>query len=383
MSSGYKDLSIAPNRLYRKSWNGTDTPTGTPISEKENPYAMYGYDCLKGGKIKVQYIAPYETVLSDPAWPTHDFVGVASVEQLKLAALGKVATKLRGHDFQLPVTLGEGKETVVFIANTLKRFVQSARAFRKGNPGDAVRILAGGETRRVGKRHEDLLVESSKRLNPDDLASFWLGSRYAWRPMLHDVYNACEALRVHSNDQKWKTTSGSSMDYKVYNGASVPLWLNVPTTSKRSVKVKVKLKMAPSLPEAMGLTNPLSVAWELLPLSFVFDWVMPVGTYLDVLATIPVTGTTVVTSVRETVKAKGITTLGRTGGAPRYMAYSTDGCHLVYNYTKLDRTVGGVSVPKPQLVQPGDIFDWKRVTDVAAIGKLLFSPSWKQVIHRG
>lgn len=37
------------------------------------------------------------------------------------------------------------------------------------------------------------------------------------------------------------------------------------------------------LPAKVGLTNPLSVAWELIPFSFVVDWFLPIGKYLDAL----------------------------------------------------------------------------------------------------
>jgi hypothetical protein len=34
---------------------------------------------------------------------------------------------------------------------------------------------------------------------------------------------------------------------------------------------------------SLGLTNPLEIVWELLPYSFVLDWLVPVGRYLSVL----------------------------------------------------------------------------------------------------
>jgi hypothetical protein len=34
---------------------------------------------------------------------------------------------------------------------------------------------------------------------------------------------------------------------------------------------------------ALGITNPLLIAWEVVPYSFVVDWVLPVGTWLESL----------------------------------------------------------------------------------------------------
>jgi len=42
-----------------------------------------------------------------------------------------------------------------------------------------------------------------------------------------------------------------------------------------------------SAPRSLGLTDPLSVLWEITPYSFVVDWFIPIGTYLENLNTIP------------------------------------------------------------------------------------------------
>ena len=36
-----------------------------------------------------------------------------------------------------------------------------------------------------------------------------------------------------------------------------------------------------SIPRSLGLINPSTVAWERLPWSFVIDWFIPIGSYLD------------------------------------------------------------------------------------------------------
>ncbi len=38
---------------------------------------------------------------------------------------------------------------------------------------------------------------------------------------------------------------------------------------------------------SLGLTDPYSVAWDLLPFSFIADWFIPIGTYLDNYNIIP------------------------------------------------------------------------------------------------
>jgi hypothetical protein len=57
-------------------------------------------------------------------------------------------------------------------------------------------------------------------------------------------------------------------------------------TVKRGVEVGVGYAIADQTRfdlERLGLVNPLAVAWELVPLSFVFDWFLPVGDMLSAL----------------------------------------------------------------------------------------------------
>lgn len=63
---------------------------------------------------------------------------------------------------------------------------------------------------------------------------------------------------------------------------SIHLDYRVNQTNEYSVRGKVRYRArAADLPGRFGLLNPLSVAWELMPLSFVADWFLPIGSYLS------------------------------------------------------------------------------------------------------
>jgi hypothetical protein len=51
------------------------------------------------------------------------------------------------------------------------------------------------------------------------------------------------------------------------------------SVAKAGGKLRVTCTMTAEL-ETLGLLNPLSLAWELLPYSFVIDWFLPIGDYL-------------------------------------------------------------------------------------------------------
>lgn len=364
MTSGYKDLSIGSNRLYRKSWSGSDTPPGAP--KQENPYSMYGYDAIKSGSLTYKSVYNPQGQNYDPGW-------VANVptfnrwDSLELTALNRAISHVRGHDFSLPVAIGEGRETVGMLAGTLRNIFMGLRAAKKGNLAEAANWLGGKGTGLPNQRR--------KPLNAQDLASFHLGMRYGWVPALGDSFQAMEAYR-HRISGGWAITGrGSASDVSIFEGSSNPTYITCPTKARRSVRVKLILNRELNLPEHLGLNNPFSVAWELLPLSFVFDWALPVGDYLSAISAVPAEGTKVVVTKRTLITAGGHTSLNVAPVPPYFVQFVDKDFDMSYKFTQVNRTVSswsGYSVPKPEFTPPADLFNWKRVLDVAALGKSLF-----------
>jgi hypothetical protein len=58
-------------------------------------------------------------------------------------------------------------------------------------------------------------------------------------------------------------------------------------TFKRSHRYILELYESLDANRALGLLDPLTVAWEIIPYSFVIDWFVPIGTYFENLNTIP------------------------------------------------------------------------------------------------
>lgn len=130
--------------------------------------------------------------------------------------------------------------------------------------------------------------------------------------------------------------------------------------------VYVRLDFHPSsfdylhIPAALGLTNPASVAWELVPFSFVVDWFAPVGDWLNALdATL---GYSFLSGTRSTIRRRtgqyraspAYTHSWVSSGMRRY--WSGDASASLYQ-VELDRTLYA-SPPTPALriknpVSPG------------------------------
>jgi hypothetical protein len=111
---------------------------------------------------------------------------------------------------------------------------------------------------------------------------------YGIKPVLSDLYNAHNLLRkkmVHgqlfrvrghascSQSRSWPKMSETGE--KLDNQTETLKHIYVGTLQISSVTM-IQLSQ-------WGLSNPLSVAWEVLPFSFVIDWLVPVGSTLEAL----------------------------------------------------------------------------------------------------
>jgi hypothetical protein len=119
--------------------------------------------------------------------------------------------------------------------------------------------------------------------------------------------------------------------------------LDVVGTSKVVVRRSLKVTVAepPSAMQSLGLLNPEVVAWELLPWSFVIDWFIPIGDYLQARATLSgvvISATLQTTTVREHVFAPTGNIIGDTFG-------------MGYSAITLDREVlaGPPKLPLPRV----------------------------------
>jgi uncharacterized protein YjeT (DUF2065 family) len=124
------------------------------------------------------------------------------------------------------------------------------------------------------------------------LGSFWLEFNLGWRPLIGDIYaSADESLRIVLNRiQQFK--AGASVKLS----RDVPLTLNysvpgtgfaasLPATCTIRGKHGVRFKVLMDVPIGFDISrwtslNPVSIAWELVPLSFVVDYIVDIGSWL-------------------------------------------------------------------------------------------------------
>lgn len=190
-------------------------------------------------------------------------------------------------DFQGLVSLGEAPKTLALIGQTATRLAGALRSLKRGDVSSVLSSL-GLET---GKHSRSLTRRANTARKRGNLRQFaadsWLEVKYGWKPMLSDIEAAAEATAkgwqkepadIFIQAGKRRTVDARKRPgnvsyeghpvgkYKYSNGYSVKVAILDPTTRNL---------------QGLGLLNLASVAWELIPYSFVLDWFLPVGDFIN------------------------------------------------------------------------------------------------------
>lgn len=198
---------------------------------------------------------------------------------LRDLALTRARGNLKQLDINLGIAFAERNRTARLVGDTTIRLSRSLQDLRRGRIRSAMNRLG---------------ISSSKREpRGGNVPRKWLELQYGWKPLLSDVYGACDALSKRDKDDWRVTAKGRASDrqefrYQVnlgypggpYDGANV--------VARRDRRVYARIDALPQNEAiislaSLGITNPLLIGWELVPFSFVVDWFLPIGSWLESL----------------------------------------------------------------------------------------------------
>lgn len=199
----------------------------------------------------------------------------SSKDDGQLAAMQMLAGSTSYGSFEnFGETFAELNQTGAMILNRARQIASMANALRRGD-WNSLSQQIGPIPRSVTSLRKD------RRL-----ADGWLEVHFGWLPLVSAVYGAVEAYRS-------SIVNGANLSFKRFGSR--------PLNDMRDQALFAQSLIDGSKPRAsarvyatvqnsklytlnkLGLINPASLAWDLLPYSFVVDWFYPIGRTLKYL----------------------------------------------------------------------------------------------------
>jgi len=232
---------------------------------RENPFSfnrrivnhcVTGYNDQDRNAVSVFSMLPYVTA------PQH-YPDATNI------AFSNLASKVANVELNLAVAFAEARATHDLVASNISSIVKAMLALSRGNVTKAARILKIEPPARPKSKHTPL----SER---------WLELQYGWLPLMADIKAACEYSPPISREVSASASFTGPVMVNVINASSyLRHEIKSQATTKCRIKCRVVLRSTPvATASELGLLDPLTVVWELVPFSFVADWFIPIGQYL-------------------------------------------------------------------------------------------------------
>jgi len=185
------------------------------------------------------------------------------------------------------------KREILDQLRTFKKRRQAAAALQRWQRGVKARNPGSYRPQRAKPGMAAALLSGTTK----SLANGWCEYTYGWNPLISDIKNiANNVVGFVHNKCVVKASATQSLDQQsVIRGYVFNAWYgDVPSTYKGFIKHTIKIRLDPGFDSGLGRwtsLNPLAVAWELFPYSFVVDWVFDIGSYMRNLETSLLYGT--------------------------------------------------------------------------------------------
>lgn len=198
---------------------------------------------------------------ASPVWTAND----------DLALIGKLRNKWDSTSFNGGNFLGELPQTANLLGGKL------------GLLGKALALMSGATLKkpvryRRGKRRPP---RKETRVTGDSLiADSWLEFSFGIRPLIDDIYELADIASKQNVARRTIRVSRKGIPGPVTSPWSYAAATGETVFSKQII-ARLEQESLPTFWEQFGLADPATIAWELLPWSFVVDWVLPIGKFVE------------------------------------------------------------------------------------------------------
>lgn len=248
--------------------------------------------CPPIGNISRTRIRGYKSGVISPPTNGEDPVDPVVVS----TANNRVLNSLKSDgEAQLGLALLERKQTETLLINSVRRVVRTVQNFTTSLRRRDLSAFREAIARDVQSRRSGRTI-SQREAFLGRIPESWLEVQYGWKPLMSDVLSSMEAvdfaqqndLYHFSKKKTSKRTRTERIDVQLSgvpgsNGYTGFRWrFDVLRTDLCTFRLDYTVDTGYlSTLSALGLLNPVSLAWERLPLSFVFDWFLPLGSWFN------------------------------------------------------------------------------------------------------
>lgn len=213
-------------------------------------------------------VSSYNVVVwSSVSWPNESDI------------INKLGDKWRNTDLNIGMYLSpEGRQSASLLGDTMKRLANSAIHLKRGD--------FGGFVRNLDHLPSAARKQSARKFNQGDISGAFLSAHLGWEPLIKDSYELAN-IEAPSETSHLITASkqGSRTFYVSGNTYTAQRLINR-SSFKSFVKLGLEISRPPTFSERFGLGNPFGVFYENIPLSFVADYFLPIGSTIAAMNTI-------------------------------------------------------------------------------------------------
>lgn len=225
---------------------------------------------------------PYDGVVTD-SFNRHTSGTTLVSTRLYAKAYQRLVGKLDTDDVMrsaLGTTLAESGEAVKLMVQRLVSLRKAYQALRRGRFGDFLRAL----NIRPQPKHK------SRWSRPKDASALWLEYWFGWAPLVSDIQATIDVLESKDlADKVYRVVGRARSEWtadeaKTTPSPSVYHWEYGKLSFEHRLRLQVDFTILnPNmyLANRLGLVNPAAVLWEIVPFSFVVDWFVKVGDWLE------------------------------------------------------------------------------------------------------
>lgn len=377
---------IAANRGYyfrtRASFDYWTNRENGQLVKRESPCSI-----LVGqfSDMKADYVSGANAIGNTPhgivvnAWsPTGSKAYLRAYEKFKKA--------MKRPTSEVLLNIVEANKSLEMIAARAFQLTNLVRAVKQGRLGDAWRYLSANPdlsllamkdrrrrdsrftTGKARERNDDKSRERRRMLK--DVSALILEIRYGWSPLMQDIVSALEVLKRQPTEAiplrvtaTWKYSQSLSQQQG-------PRKISCSFVERVTIKGTFKQKNSfLSLANDLGFLNPAGIVWETIPFSFLIDWALPIGPWLQNLTdfvSIELTDGSITGKCESTGE---FDQYGYGLSSPHpFQIYSPLGRAYIKKYV---RTVGLNQLPPPPLFWDARLSPGRAINAIALLGTTL------------